>query len=238
MANLPASERTNRVTRALDGVRAVLLSTVTIGILVVACFVAIDLREGAHIHPGYGFLRWNLLLAVVPLVLAHALAWTSRRAWSRLAVPVLALAWLLFLPNAPYLISDLVHLDDGASLVNVLTLGLVAVTGLLIGVKSVQIVQRIVERRFGVAWGWRTVQATAVLTTLGIYMGRVLRWNSWNVLSRPHVLLDTVMGSLDEPRRLAFALAATLISALIYYTIYRALAGKPSPAGPAPLRDL
>ena len=233
-----ASDRTNRVTRALDGVRAVLLSTFTIGLLVIACLVAIDWREDAHVYPWYGFLRWNLFLAVVPLVLAHALAWASRRDWALLAVPLLACSWLLFLPNATYLISDLVHLEDGASRVNVLTLGLVALTGLLIGVKSVQIVQRIVERRFGVAWGWRAVQATVVLTTLGVYMGRVLRWNSWNVLSRPHVLLDTVLRSPGEPRRLAFALAATLISAAIYYGIYRVLAGKPSPARPAPLRDL
>ena len=181
----PAPDRPNSAARALDGVRAVLLSTFTIGILVISCLVAIDWREDAHIFPWYGFLRWNLFLAVVPLALAHALAWASRRDWSRPAVPVLAVGWLLFLPNAPYLISDLVHLEDGASRANVLTLSLVAVTGLLIGVKSVQLVQRVVEQRFGVAWGWRAVQATVVLATLGVYMGRVLRWNSWNVLSRP-----------------------------------------------------
>jgi uncharacterized membrane protein len=235
---VPAPDRPNGLSRALDGVRAVLLSTFTIGLLVTACLLAIDWREDAHVYPWYGFLRWNLFLAVVPLVLAHALAWASRRDWSLPAVPLLACSWLLFLPNAPYLISDLVHLENGASRVNVLTLGLVAVTGLLIGVKSVQIVQRIVEQHFGVAWGWRAVQATVVLTTLGVYIGRVLRWNSWNVISRPHVLLDTALRSPGEPRRLAFALAATLVSAIIYYSIYRVLAGKPSPARPAPLRDL
>jgi uncharacterized membrane protein len=234
----PAPDRPNCASRALDGVRAVLLSTFTIGILVISCLVAIDWREDAHIWPWYGFLRWNLFLAVVPLVLAHALAWASRRDWALATVPVLAVGWLLFLPNAPYLISDLVHLEDGASRANVLTLSLVAVTGLLIGVKSVQLVQRVVEQHFGVAWGWRAVQATVVLATLGVYMGRVLRWNSWNVLSRPHVLLDTVLRSPGEPRRLAFALAATLISAVAYYAIYRALAGRSAPARAASLRDL
>jgi uncharacterized membrane protein len=234
----PRPDRPTRAARMLDGVREVLLSPFLLGILVIGCLVAIDWREGAHIYPWYGFLRWNLFLAVVPLVLAYALAWAARRDWATLAVPLLGLAWLLFLPNAPYLISDLVHLQDGASRVNVLTLGLVALTGLLIGVKSVQIVQRVVDERFGAAWGWRAAQATVVLTTLGVYMGRVLRWNSWNVLSRPHVLIDTVLRSSGEPRRLALALAATLVSAIIYYGLYRVIAGEPAPSRAAPVRDL
>jgi uncharacterized membrane protein len=206
--------------RALDGVRAVLLSPFTIAILVIGCLVAVDWRETHAVYPWYGFLRWNLFLAVVPLGLSYVLAWAARRDWALFAVPFLAFGWLLFLPNAPYLISDLVHLEDGASRVNVLTLGLVAVTGLLIGIKSVQIVQRVVEERFGVAWGWRAVQATLVLATFGVYLGRVLRWNSWNVLSRPHALLETAMRGPSEPRRLAVALVATLASAALLYGVY------------------
>ena len=109
-----------------------------------------------------------------------------------------------------------------------LTLGLVAVTGLLIGVKSVQIVQRVIEERFGSRWGWRAVQAIVVLTTFGVYAGRVLRWNSWNVLSRPHALLDTALRGPSEPRRLAIALAATLISAVAFYGVYRVLTARQS----------
>ena len=227
--SVPAPDRPPGRTRAIDGVRAVLLSPFTIGILVVGCLVAVDWRETHYVYPWYGFLRWNLFLAVVPLALSYALAWAARRDWALAGVPLLAFAWLLFLPNAPYLISDLVHLDDGASRVNVLTLGLVAVTGLLIGVKSIQIVQRVVEERFGVAWGWRTVQATLVLTTFGVYLGRVLRWNSWNVLSRPHALLETALRGPSEPRRLLLALIATLVSAAILYGVYWVLTVSPRP---------
>ena len=219
----PEQRRSTFGASVLDGAREVLLSPFMIGILVIGCLVAIDWRTSARIYPGYDFLRWNLFLAVVPLALAYALAWAARRDWALVAVPALALAWIVFLPNAPYLISDLVHLQDGASGVNVLTLGLVAVTGLLIGVKSVQIVQHMVEEHFGVRWGWRAVQAIVVLTTFGVYVGRVLRWNSWNVFSRPHVLLDTVLRGPSEPRRLAIALAATLVSAAAFYLVYRVL---------------
>jgi uncharacterized membrane protein len=220
----------------LDGVREVLLSPFMLGILVIGCLVVIDWHQTNHIYPWYGFLRWNMFLAVVPLVLAYALAWAARRDWALFAVPFLAFAWIVFLPNAPYLISDLVHLQDGASRANVLTLGLVAVTGLLIGVKCVQIVQRVIEERFGSRWGWRAVQAIVVLTTFGVYAGRVLRWNSWNVLSRPHALLATALRGPSEPRRLAFAVVATLVSAVAFYWVYRVLtARQASELRPAPV---
>jgi uncharacterized membrane protein len=232
----PDSDRPPLLARVLDGVREVLLSPFMLGILVIGCLVVIDWHQTNHIYPWYGFLRWNMFLAVVPLVLAYALAWAARRDWALFAVPFLAFAWIVFLPNAPYLISDLVHLQDGASRANVLTLGLVAVTGLLIGVKCVQIVQRVIEERFGSRWGWRAVQAIVVLTTFGVYAGRVLRWNSWNVLSRPHALLATALRGPSEPRRLAFAVVATLVSAVAFYWVYRVLtARQASELRPAPV---
>lgn len=233
---VPGTARPSLLARVLDGVREVLLSPFTIALLVIGCLVAVDWRETHSVYPWYGFLRWNLFLAVVPLVLAYVLAWAARRDWALFGVPFLAFGWIVFLPNAPYLISDLVHLQDGASRVNVLTLGLVAITGLLIGVKSVQIVQRVIEERLGSVWGWRAVQAIVVLTTFGVYAGRVLRWNSWNVLSRPHALLETALRGPSEPRRLAVAVAATLVSAVAFYGVYRVLtARRASELRPAPV---
>ena len=109
----PGSDRPTLLARALDGVREVLLSPLMLGILVIGCLVAIDWHQTNHIYPWYGFLRWNMFLAVVPLALAYALAWAARRDWALFAVPFLAFAWIVFLPNAPYLISDLVHLRTG-----------------------------------------------------------------------------------------------------------------------------
>ena len=132
-------------------VRAVLLSPLGIACFVAGCFVAADLRRLAQVEPGYGFYRWNLGLALVPLLLAYALSWAARREITRLALPMVALAWILFLPNAPYLVTDLVHLDEGVNGPNMVVLVLLAITGLLIGVKSVQLVQRVVERLLGVS---------------------------------------------------------------------------------------
>ena len=106
----------------------------------------------------------NLFLAWIPLGLAYAIAWAARREVTRPALPLLACAWILFLPNAPYLVTDIVHLHrDEVNVVNAIELTLLAICGLLIAVKSVQLVQRAVETLWGVAAGWRAVQAIIVL---------------------------------------------------------------------------
>jgi uncharacterized membrane protein len=210
-----------RVPRVLEGLRDVALSPVTIGLLSLVCVVVAAMRR--DVAPGFGFLRWNLFLAWIPLVLTYALTWASRRDSARLVVPLLAAGWILFLPNAPYLITDLVHLRGYVTLPNIGTFSLLALTGLLIGVKSVQMVQRVVERSFGVAAGSRAVQVIAVLAALGVYLGRVKRWNSWNVISHPRGIADTLARGASEPSRAAVALLGCLAFAAAFYLAYRVL---------------
>jgi uncharacterized membrane protein len=222
------------VARWLQATRIVMLSPLGITFMSALCLLAADVRRYAQVEPGYGFLRWNLFLALVPLVLAYGLVWAARRELTWPALPALALAWIIFLPNAPYLVTDLVHLDEGASWPNVAVLMLFAITGLLIGVKCVQLVQRTVERAWGVAAGWRLVHVTAVLTAFGIYLGRVKRWNSWTVVEDPHAFVHALRAVPSEPGRVLLAAAGTVVFAICFSIAYRVLAG-PSP-GPPGLR--
>src|SRR3954464_4156781 len=96
--------------RGLLWLRDAALSTSGIVALSACCLAAAEFRRRAQLDPDYGFLRWNLVLAWIPLLLSHALARASRRPATAVAVPVLALAWIVFLPNAPYLVTDLIHL--------------------------------------------------------------------------------------------------------------------------------
>jgi uncharacterized membrane protein len=217
--------RPRRLTRALDGVRAVALSPVGIAFVTALCLVVADLRRFAEVEPGYGFLRWNLFLAWVPLLLAYAISLAARRRVAWPALPVLAVAWIVFLPNAPYLVTDLVHLREGVSLPNVVALSLLATTGLLIGVKSVQLVQRAIDRLFGALAARRAVQAVAALVAFGVYVGRVLRWNSWTLILHPHDLARALLASPSEPGRVGFALLGTLAFAVAFYVSYLVLAG-------------
>jgi uncharacterized membrane protein len=213
------------VAGALDAARSAALSPLCIVLLTACCFGVRLLRTHAEIGPHYAFVGANLVLAWIPLLLAYCLSWSARSKLTWFALPPVAVLWILFLPNAPYLVTDLVHLQDGVNAVNVVLLSLLALIGILIGVKSVQLVQGAVERLFGPVAGWRAVQAVAVLTAVGVYVGRVLRWNSWTIFHHPEVLVHAVLRSPSEPGRLGMALFATVIFAIGFLVVYRVLAG-------------
>jgi uncharacterized membrane protein len=164
------------------------------------------------------FLLWNMALAWVPFVAALALD-DVRSTPLSLQLPLLAL-WLVFFPNAPYLVTDLIHIDPAnTTMIGILgdaALVSVAPVGLALGFSSLMLVERAVRERSG----GRTALATAVLSllaaSLGIYLGRVVRLNSWDLLTRPRVvgrvLHQLVLDPLAHPLAVfaTIALAATL----------------------------
>jgi uncharacterized membrane protein len=131
----------------------------------------------------HGYLVWNLFLAWLPLFFCLASVRTLRshsaRHWKFWA---LATAWLLFLPNAPYIFTDLTHLgprNRGHFWVDLVLIVMTAWTASLIGFLSLYIMQTLVSRRYGWVTGWGFAVFVSGLVGLGIYIGRFLRWNSW-----------------------------------------------------------
>src|ERR1044072_7559463 len=128
----------------------------------------------------YAFLVWNLFLAVVPAIAAMLFV----RVRSKLARVVWLLIWLAFLPNAPYIATDFVHLRarPGAPLwFDVALLLSSAATGILLAFTSVADVQSVIAERWGQLIAWTFALAVLVLCGFGIYLGRFLRWNSWDL---------------------------------------------------------
>lgn len=146
------------------------------------------------------FLLWNLFLGWIPLLAAWALYRCRRR-------PVTAflcgLVWLAFLPNAPYLITDLIHVGElNAVLPLWLDVGILAVaaaTGLLLGVLSLFYVHALVHQRYGHR-SWLFVAAIVPLASFGVYLGRGPRFNSWDVVNRPDLLLELAFERLASPQ--------------------------------------
>jgi uncharacterized membrane protein len=154
-------------------------------------------------HLRYAFLVWNLLLAWMPLVFALLAHEKYRQGAGRnWRFFVLAGAWLLFFPNAPYIFTDLIHLPTRflphfwMDLVLIL---LCALTGLVSGFVSLFLMQAIVFRRFGWLASWMFVAAAAGLSSFGIYLGRFLRFNSWDVLFQPVKVYHGIGQSLAQP---------------------------------------
>ena len=170
----------------------------------------------------FGFLPWNLFLAWVPFVCALIISALSERRHSwPLTVP-LGVVWLLFLPNAPYLLTDLVHLGpvrEAPFWFDVLLLASFAVNGLLLGFAALAMVQQVVVRRFGPRWGWTLAFGALGLCGYGIYLGRFLRWNSWDALDSPGMLVrqvSTLTDPLSQPTAVVVSLLFGSLLVLCY----------------------
>lgn len=147
-------------------------------------------------HWFYGCLAWNLFLAWLPMVFASLAgeAYDERAAqpgrfWGAAA------AWLVFFPNAPYIFTDIVHLTTYFYMhfwVDLTLILLCALTGFVVGFVSLYLMQSLVRRMFGRVASWVFIAAVAGLSSLGICIGRFLRFNSWDVLVRPVALYHTI----------------------------------------------
>ncbi|MBE3031679.1 MAG: DUF1361 domain-containing protein [Actinobacteria bacterium] len=208
-------------------------ATAIVGLLLGASVVCGGLVAARMVYSQtahYWFLMWNLTLAWVPLVfagVAYTLA-SARRAVLYALIVVAALVWLVFFPNAPYILTDFLHLGSMGDIVpgwyDVLMLFWFAWTGLLLGVVSLYLMQDIVARAFGGAAGWAFVIAAAGLGSFGIYLGRFLRLNSWDLLRRPMPLAGELYGRVtdraSQPRLLGFTLLFALLFLFIYAAVY------------------
>ena len=189
----------------------VVLSVGAVGLLA----VRID-RVG---EPAFTFLTWNLFLAWVPFVLSLGVAAVHRHGGPRALLWVIGAGWLLFLPNAPYILTDFIHLGraDGAPLwFDAALLGVFAATGLALGLASLLVVHHVVEARAGRVVGWAVAVGSLVLSALGIYLGRFPRFNSWDVVTDPYGLVGVVLHRLADPLGNPFLLRfGVVMSALL-----------------------
>ena len=167
------------------------------------------------------FFVWNLVLACIPVFFAVRFAAVRRRIW---LIP-LGLGWLAFLPNAPYLVTDLVHLGSRVELWrHVMQYGVAAWTGTLLGAVSMHLVHRRIKREFGAATGWLAVVVSVGLCAIGVVIGRFQRWNSWDLLTRPDAVaattLDWVRSPLAYVQPTSVALAVGAYFGLAYLTLW------------------
>jgi uncharacterized membrane protein len=176
----------------------------------------------------YTFLQWNLFLAWVPLFSALGL-WTLQR--SRVPgagfIGTLAfLCWLAFFPNAPYIVTDFLHLTERNRVplwYDLLLIFSYAWNGLVVGFTSLWIVQAVIAQRWGPWLSWLIVAGTLAVSGFGIYLGRFLRWNSWDLLTNPHSLASDIFqyitNPLAHPRTIVVTLLFSTFLTLAYLTL-------------------
>lgn len=200
------------------------------GLLIAASVISVLLAK-ARISfsdtDDYSILIWNLGLAWIPFVfasIAYGFSWSRKSLY--LVVPVCALIWLVFFPNAPYILTDFQHLStnvDNAPLwYDVLMLIWFAWTGLLLGVVSLYFMQEIVTRTFGRTTGWLFAIFVTILSSIGIFLGRFYQWNSWDILGDPMPIANNVWGWLSYPFANLRVYGFTLLFTLLFLFVYLA----------------
>jgi uncharacterized membrane protein len=175
----------------------------------------------------YSNLVWNLFLAWIPFGLAVYAYDGSRRGLGRIQLWAAGGLWLLFFPNALYIVTDFTWLREwgGAPIwYDILLVSAAAWCGLLLGFASLYLIQEIIRRAAGPVRAWAFAFATLGLGAFGVYLGRFERWNSWDVFTRPgrmaQSLLPTLAQPQDHPRALAAMVLFTAFLAMSYLVFY------------------
>jgi uncharacterized membrane protein len=169
---------------------------------------------------GYPWMTWNLTLAWVPLLVALALLAAERRARPGRELVAIGFVWLLFLPNAPYVLTDFIHLGYEHRVFDSLVIGSFGVVSLALGFASVVLVQGVVTRARGALAGWAVAAASLLASSVGIYLGRVQRLNSWDALTHPGRVWAIAQKWLENPlghRHLLLVMAGLAIFLTLSY---------------------
>jgi uncharacterized membrane protein len=188
------------------------------------CVALVFARIVAVGNIGYGFLVWNLFLAWLPLIFALLIRERyvngERRGWRLFG---LGAAWLLFFPNAPYIFTDLIHLTTkfhGHFWADMVLILLCALTGLMLGFVSLFLVQSVVADRFGRVASWLFIAVVAGLSGVGVFIGRFLRLNSWDVLLRPEKFYHHVNNWTSDPFASAMPYVFPALFAVFLFIVY------------------
>lgn len=149
------------------------------------------------------FLLWNLFLAWIPyLITRYGLHQTANK--GRLTWLILFVSWLLFLPNSFYILTDLFHLKGLLSIGKWFDLTLIASfawNGLLLGILSIREMEKQVTVRFRLPSSWIFLFPVMLLNGMGVYIGRYLRFNSWDIICNPFALVSDILGLMLHPLR-------------------------------------
>lgn len=194
-------------------------SLICVGMLAARAVVAGESR--------FLFLPGNLILAWIPLIFALAVyVLRARRSKRWLLLAGCAAVWFFFFPNAPYLITDLVHLKTRPPVprwFDLIVFMSFAWTGLFLGYLSLYLMQEVVRNWLGRAMSWRFAIAMLALGALGVFVGRFWRWNSWDVIARPLGLAGDALRRLQgmgAAEAFAFSMTFFAFSLLTYVTLY------------------
>jgi uncharacterized membrane protein len=201
------------------------------------CIIMLAVRIRLTSHATFLFLVWNIFLAMIPYGISTLLIIFEHKIVNRWLLIIPFAAWLCFFPNAPYILTDLFHLRQRPGVPYWYDLALIlffAWNGLMLGYASLLDIQAVITERFNRWAGWLVAMSSLILGSFGIYLGRYLRWNSWDVLSSPNDLMKDiavrVLNPYDHPQTYGVTIVFSLFLILGYLLVFHfSASSRPSP---------
>lgn len=167
------------------------------------------------------FMLWNIFLAWIPYVLSNFLqAYEKKQRWKQL---VLFSSWLLFFPNALYIITDLVHIDEAGEApvwYDALLLFTCAFIGLLMAFKSLYNAEAYLSAKFKHSTMQFIMPLIIFIASFGVYLGRFQRWNSWDIVHSPFALGEDIAACFISPQDHVRTWVVTFLLSILFYLMY------------------
>ncbi|MCC6814980.1 MAG: DUF1361 domain-containing protein [Saprospiraceae bacterium] len=197
-------------------------SLITLGVVTVLNILMLLIRNAIENDNSYNFLFFNLFLGLVPLLVAFV-ALFLRQNKSIYVLVAISFIWLLFYPNAPYMITDLIHVQAGSHTVvyDALIIFSISILSLFYGFFSLKIVHDIWISKFSKKVAYSFLMFSIVLASFGIYLGRILRLNSWDLFTNPWKVVVDIFEHLwplsKNPTTYYIIILFSLIQIIILY---------------------
>jgi uncharacterized membrane protein len=196
-------------------------SVIAFLVLCIGCFTLSIARCFMSDSGHYLFLNWNLFLAGIPLLLSRLLLHNDNI--TKTKVILLVPMWLLFFPNAPYILTDLFHLGNVKSMpkwFDLMMILLFAWAGLFAGFKSLQDIQRMLAKFMSQHKSMVVVILLLFIAAFGVYIGRFERWNSWDIITHPFSVLSDVAEKFTNPMQHLRTWGVTLLLGTLLNVIW------------------
>lgn len=203
-------------------------------LLVLTNFVSIGffvLRFVGAENTRYWFMLWNLTLAwVAPLIAWYLFKRLNRTSWGSWFNIALTVLWLGFLPNSFYIVTDMIHLKPTGEIniiFDAVLLTSFVFNGFIAGFIGTFLVHKQLLHRLSSRVSMAIVTGVFILSSYAIYLGRVLRWNTWDALLHPAGLLfdisDNIIHPLDHLQSFVVTISFTVLITSFYLLFWELL---------------
>lgn len=195
--------------------------TILLSMMTIFCFSLSAFRYYISDTKVFLFLNWNLFLAWIPLLLSSfVLAFNIR---SKISLVFIIIIWILFFPNSPYILTDLFHLRARNTIpvwYDLIVILSYAWAGLICGFISLHDI----EKRLSDYGKRNLINAVIIfflfMSSFGVYLGRFLRWNSWDILNNPFGLFSDIVVRLIYPMEYTKTWGVTLLMGIMLNFMY------------------